>query len=345
MSRWGFPSPTEASERPHPVRQPSPRRSNRGRNSTSRVGTPTVTSAHASENTRGFCRSGTTTLRTEVRRAHANARASPRIHDRPPKGPRIHPQPPEGDGVERTINESTELLLPRSVFARQAWRRLDGPSGAEASLALSLPDRRSPEGDPLARRRTKESRPTARKPRGASARTRDSHGRSEDGCEGRRTPPRRCSLPAASPTKVVLAPASPISCRNSRAAKHIHISRWRSPEGDHPLDPTVRSKSRVVPAHATAKAAGSSGTTHLIRRRGVSRRAPSPTDAGFDPRQRHRFRRMAPSLTEHGNRPDAPRAVCSPPHPRDRQKRKTARSEGPTTPPMGFGAFRRNQPW
>lgn len=87
------------------MRQPCELPRNQSRASAHTVGTSTATGSHASEITQGFCRSSTTTLHTEARWAHAEARASPNIRDRPPRGPRIHLSRPK----------ATELSKPSTI--------------------------------------------------------------------------------------------------------------------------------------------------------------------------------------------------------------------------------------
>jgi hypothetical protein len=132
---------------------------------------------------------------------------------------------------------------------------------------------------------------------------------------------------------------SVVRCRHRRRPKPLpSLSRRPSTEADEraqhtrfiqrqaskdfcQLDQTVRSKSRVAPAHTTAKQplrARRAACPKTCRPRRVLRL----TEVKLDPQQRHQIHRVAPSLTERGNRPDAPHAVCLLLHPKDRQQRK-----------------------
>jgi hypothetical protein len=141
--------PTEVGTHKHSVRQPSPLRPDRSRISVSRTGTSTATGSHAWREHPRLLPFRYADLPHRSASGSRRRRGKPRLLRSSPKGPRFHPQPPEGDGAERTLHESSELLLPRSVANRQACSLPSDSNEAEATFAPPFLVRRPPEGSPL----------------------------------------------------------------------------------------------------------------------------------------------------------------------------------------------------
>jgi len=126
--------------------------------------------------------------------------------------------------------------------------------------------------------------------------------------------------------------------------EHTRVIQRRAPEDACLLDQTVHSKSRVVPAHTTAEQPLRAGQAVPPEGEQLAPRATPDRGQG-------RLATTAPD-PPHGSITDGARQQtgCATrglqaTSPEGSAAKETARSEGPTTPPMGFGAFRRSQPW
>jgi hypothetical protein len=259
-----------------------------------------------------------------------------------PKGATIPPLPPEGDGVEQTTRESTELLLPRAVVSGQA-RSLPGRSSdAETSFRPPTLSRRSPEGHPL--RGTHEgvalNHPAT--PKGLRMKSRLT--RSSTACVGRRrSTPKRRSVPASALTEANTQPEpAPVHRSRHKTDSHtthsVAIIRRRPParpDGSFKEPRRTCSCDRKRPLRAGR--AATSEDKRLASRALPDRSQDRPATSASDP--------------PHGSITDGARQQtgCATrglqaTSPEGSAAKETARSEGPTTPPMGFGAFQRNQP-
>ena len=186
-----------------------------------------------------------------------------------PKNPRSSP---EGATVQISIAQKvTKTSKPSttrwscSVLAVSSASKLVNGSSTWLKPKLRPSGRSSGDSDPKMpswRTHTRESRSTARTPRGASVRTRDSCGRSggqirttASGAEAsllvgdRRQP------------KLTRSPVSQAACRNKQPKKLIRSIQRQSSEDVCLLDQTVCSKSRVVPARFDCKQPKGAGLT------------------------------------------------------------------------------------
>lgn len=203
--------------------------------------------------------------------------------------------------------------------------------------------RRSPEGDLVEKLHEKVALNHPEAPKSLRADVRVARSRSRERCgsqDNTEVPPLRDARDGRNQrdthSRDCLQNRHPFECSNP-------IS-WHPPEGGCTLDLTVRSKSRAVPAHTTAEQPIRAG-------RPTASEDPAVRVAGFR-RPEGRFRpTTSASDPLRGSIADGARhqTGCatrglSLSHPKTRQPQETARSEGPTTPPMGFGAFRRSQP-
>jgi hypothetical protein len=160
--RRGFPTPTEASERPHPAAtSPTPSRPKSLHRGQSRL-------IHRHQLSRQREHARLLPIRHD-NRLHRSASGSRERPGKPepsrssPNGAAIHSLPPEGDGVEQTIHDSTELLLPRAAVSRQACSPRRNAPDAEASRG-SPPSTEDRPKAILCEGHTKESRPDTRIP-------------------------------------------------------------------------------------------------------------------------------------------------------------------------------------
>jgi hypothetical protein len=258
--------------------------------------------------TRGFRRSGTPTIHTEVHPVHANARASPNLGDRPrgDHGPlsaarrrRRRTNPPRVVGAAAPPLGSQAGKPARSPAAQtkpkqRSHHRFSFDDCPRAALC-----ERANEGVALNRPGT---------PKGL-VRTRDSHGRSKERLGGRRSTPKRWSAPASALTEVTAEPAPSVNCRSSRP-RGAHMSHPAVDLRRHrPARPDGSFKEPRRTCSHDCRAAAQSWTNHLPEGRRLAPRATSDrgraklTATASDP-----SRGSIP--TERSNRPDIQRAAC-----------------------------------
>jgi hypothetical protein len=175
---------------------------------------------------------------------------------------------------------------------------------------------------PPRRKRARKSRSTARTPRRAFARTRESFDRAHG--SNRRT---MNDAEASLNTGEVDDRGHRHACFPDRSPKQT--TEGNTPEsscGNRPktlANSTRRFVQRAVSYLLTRPQNGRFEPNRLPRPKANSpRRTSLPTEVGIHPRQRHQIQCVVPSLTERSNRPDDPRAACLLHPPKDPQRRK-----------------------
>lgn len=122
-----------------------------------------------------------------------------------------------------------------------------------------------------------------------------------------------------------------------------------SSSGNYPRMPagsTRRIVQRAAPYLLTRPQAADSSLDRLHRPKTSTLRSAISANRGQRRLRSNGIRPIArPSTTEHDDRPDVPRTAHRLRHPKDRQIWKPPAARVLTTPPMGFGAFRRKKPW